>query len=34
MDTKLNQAWWVLRMGLGVVPILAGLDKFFNFFTN
>jgi uncharacterized membrane protein YphA (DoxX/SURF4 family) len=24
----------VLRIGLGVGPILAGLDKFFNFFTN
>jgi uncharacterized membrane protein YphA (DoxX/SURF4 family) len=34
MDARLNRAWWVLRIGLGVGPILAGLDKFFNFFTN
>ena len=34
MDSKLERAWWVLRIGLGVGPILAGLDKFFNFFTN
>ena len=33
-DSRLNTAWWVLRIGLGVGPILAGLDKFFNFFTN
>jgi uncharacterized membrane protein YphA (DoxX/SURF4 family) len=34
MDNRLDRAWWVLRIGLGVGPILAGLDKFFNFFTN
>ena len=34
MNTKLNRAWWVLRIGLGVGPILAGLDKYFNFLTN
>jgi uncharacterized membrane protein YphA (DoxX/SURF4 family) len=34
LDSRLNTAWWVLRIGLGVGPILAGLDKFFNFFTN
>lgn len=33
-DRRLNAAWWTLRVGLGVGPILAGLDKFFNFFTN
>ena len=33
-DGRLNHAWWVLRIGLGVGPILAGLDKFFNFFTQ
>jgi uncharacterized membrane protein YphA (DoxX/SURF4 family) len=26
----LNSAWWALRIGLGVGPFLAGLDKFFN----
>src|SRR4051794_29382045 len=34
MDERLNRAWWVLRIGLGVGPILAGLDKFFNLLTN
>lgn len=30
MDKGLNSAWWALRVGLGVGPFLAGLDKFFN----
>lgn len=34
MDSRSNRAWWVLRLGLGVGPFLAGLDKFFNFLTN
>lgn len=34
MDERLNRTWWVLRIGLGVGPILAGLDKFFNLLTN
>lgn len=33
-DTRLNQAWWVLRIGLGLAPILAGLDKFTNILAN
>lgn len=33
-DTRLNQAWWALRMGLGLGPFLAGLDKFFNILTD
>ncbi len=33
-DRKLNSAWWVLRLGLGVGPFLAGLDKFFNLLAN
>jgi uncharacterized membrane protein YphA (DoxX/SURF4 family) len=33
-DSRLDQAWWVLRVGLGVGPFLAGLDKYFNFLTN
>lgn len=33
-DSRLDQAWWVLRIGLGVGPFLAGLDKYFNFLTN
>ena len=34
MDNKLNSAWWALRIGLGLGPFLAGLDKFFNLLTN
>jgi uncharacterized membrane protein YphA (DoxX/SURF4 family) len=34
VDERLNRAWWLLRIGLGVGPILAGLDKFFNALTN
>lgn len=34
MDDRLNRAWWILRIGLGVGPILAGLDKFSNLLTN
>lgn len=33
-DRRLNLAWWTLRMGLGVGPFLAGLDKFFNRLTT
>lgn len=31
---KLDTAWWALRIGLGVGPFLAGLDKFFNILTD
>lgn len=34
MNPKLNQAWWVLKIGLGLGPLLAGADKFFNVLTN
>ena len=33
-DSKLNSAWWALRVGLGAAAFLAGLDKFFNLLTN
>jgi uncharacterized membrane protein YphA (DoxX/SURF4 family) len=33
-DDKLNSTWWTLRIALGVAPILAGLDKYFNLLTN
>lgn len=33
-DPRLNHAWWTLRVGLGLAPILAGLDKYFNLLTN
>ncbi|HXU02217.1 MAG TPA: DoxX family membrane protein [Polyangia bacterium] len=28
-----DSVWWTLRMSFGVVPFLAGLDKFFNLLT-
>ncbi len=34
MNARVNQAWWVLRIGLGLGPLLAGADKFFNILTN
>lgn len=33
-DQKLSTLWQVLRIGLGLGPLLAGLDKFFNLLTN
>jgi uncharacterized membrane protein YphA (DoxX/SURF4 family) len=27
---KLDTAWWALRIALGIGPIVAGLDKYFN----
>jgi len=29
-DRYLNRSWWVLKIALGLMPILAGLDKYFN----
>src|SRR5438046_881161 len=29
-DKRLNAAWWALKIGLGVGPIITGLDKYFN----
>lgn len=34
MTKGLNSAWWLLRIGLGLGPFLAGLDKFFNLLTD
>jgi uncharacterized membrane protein YphA (DoxX/SURF4 family) len=31
---ELKTVWWVLRIGLGLGPFLAGLDKFFNLLTD
>jgi len=28
-----DSAWWTLRVTFGLVPFLAGLDKFFNLLT-
>lgn len=33
-DAHLSRAWWVLRVGLGVGPIITGADKFFNKITD
>ena len=33
-DDRLNTAWWVLRIGLGLGPIIAGIDKYFNILTD
>lgn len=33
-DARLNFAWWALRLGLGLGPIVAGIDKFFNKIVN
>lgn len=31
---RLNSAWWTLRIGFGLCPLFAGLDKYFNLLTN
>ena len=33
-DGRLNLAWWALRIGLGLGPILAGIDKYFNILAD
>lgn len=30
MDSGLKVSWWALRIGLGVGPIITGIDKYFN----
>ena len=34
MDRRLHSIYWSLRIAFGLVPFLAGLDKFFNLLTN
>jgi uncharacterized membrane protein YphA (DoxX/SURF4 family) len=34
METKLDRTWWTLRLTFGLVPIIAGLDKFTNLLTD
>ena len=34
MDSRLNSAFWALRIAFGLTAFLAGLDKFFNLLTN
>jgi uncharacterized membrane protein YphA (DoxX/SURF4 family) len=33
-DGRLEKTWWALRLLFGIVPIVAGFDKFFNLLTN
>jgi hypothetical protein len=33
-ENQLTSAWWALKIGLGLGPFLAGLDKFFNLLTD
>jgi uncharacterized membrane protein YphA (DoxX/SURF4 family) len=33
-DDRLNVSWWALRIALGVGPIIAGIDKYFNKLTD
>lgn len=33
-DRRIHQAWLSLRLIFGVVPVVAGLDKFLNLLTN
>jgi uncharacterized membrane protein YphA (DoxX/SURF4 family) len=30
INNNLNVGWWALKIGLGVGPIVAGIDKYFN----
>jgi len=34
VDRRINQVFWVLRIGLGAAAFLAGLDKFFNLLAD
>jgi len=34
LDRHSNTAWWALRLGLGIMPIAAGIDKYFNKLTD
>jgi uncharacterized membrane protein YphA (DoxX/SURF4 family) len=33
-ETRLHSTWWALRLSFGLVPFLAGLDKFFNILAD
>lgn len=34
LDQRLATPWWTLRLAYGLVPIVAGLDKFTNLLTD
>lgn len=31
---RVNASWWALKIALGLMPIIAGLDKYFNKLTD
>lgn len=33
-DSRLNASWWALRIAVGLGPIIAGVDKYFNKLTD
>src|SRR5262245_53402638 len=33
-ESKLQSIWWALRLTFGLIPFLAGLDKFLNILTD
>jgi hypothetical protein len=33
-DDRLNTSWWALKIGLGLAPLIAGVDKYFNKLTD
>ena len=34
LDQRVTASWWALRLTYGLVPIVAGLDKFTNLLTR
>jgi uncharacterized membrane protein YphA (DoxX/SURF4 family) len=34
LNRGVESAWWALRIGLGSIAFLAGLDKYFNILTD
>jgi uncharacterized membrane protein YphA (DoxX/SURF4 family) len=34
LDAHLNGSWWALRLAYGLVPIVAGFDKFSNLLVD
>lgn len=34
LDQRVNISWWTLRIALGIMAIVAGLDKYFNKLTD
>ena len=34
LDSRLNSSFWALRLAYGLVPLVAGLDKFTNLLTQ